>query len=355
MASNLVPSVQRAWVVVKRGHPSKALALKEDYPVQKTLRKGDVLLKIQAAALNPVGYKVMKMAPNFIAKRPAIAEYDLAGVVVDANGTEFKEGDAVFGFISVAESLKTRQGSLAQYAAIPADHLVTRPENITPTEAAGITLAAQTAHEALFTHMKLEPGQTVFINGGSSAVGLFAIQIAKAKGLKVVATASGKNEELIRSMGVDEFIDYTKEPLHAHLIKNPPETKFHGILDAVGLVDPSLYTHSPAYLAPGCLFLSTGPLPRNWSASEISQLLRYMWMAQVWPSWLGGIKRPWKVFNMANHKETLEDLRSLVADGKLKGVGDSVHPFSDVLKAYERMMSGRATGKIVVTVEEPTT
>jgi NADPH:quinone reductase-like Zn-dependent oxidoreductase len=93
---------------------------------------------------------------------------------------------------------------LAEYIRVSTDYFVLRPSNITPVQAAGITLAALTSYQALIHFGKLESEQTVFVNGGSSAVGAFAIQIAKAKGARVVATASAKNEAFLRKMGADE-------------------------------------------------------------------------------------------------------------------------------------------------------
>ena len=87
---------------------------------------------------------------------------------------------------------------------MPADHLGLRPSNITPVQAAGITLVGMTSYQALIHVAKLESEQTIFVNGGSSSVGAIAIQIAKAKGARVVATASGKNEAFVRKMGADE-------------------------------------------------------------------------------------------------------------------------------------------------------
>ena len=97
-----------------------------------------------------------------------------------------------------------RQGALAEYIRVPTDYFVLRPSNISPVQAAGITLTAMTSYQALINIGKLEPEQTILVNGGSSAVGAFAIQIAKAKGAHVVATASGKNEAFVRKMGADE-------------------------------------------------------------------------------------------------------------------------------------------------------
>jgi NADPH:quinone reductase-like Zn-dependent oxidoreductase len=165
----------------------------------------------------------MKTLPKFLGNRPHILENDFSGVVVDANGSNFNKGDNIFGWITVREfivdkahtvesiltalpeqQLATHQGALAQYIKIPADNIAIRPPNVTPTQAAGICLAAMTSYQALFKVAKLEAGQTIFINGGSSAVGAFAIQFAKIKGAKVVASASAKNEEFIRKMGADE-------------------------------------------------------------------------------------------------------------------------------------------------------
>lgn len=98
----------------------------------------------------------------------------------------------------------TSLGALAEYINVRADHLAPTPPNITPTQAAGLSLAGQTAWMGLFEYDDLQPGQTVFINGASSSVGAYAIQIAKSRGLKVWASASGKNEDFVRGLGADE-------------------------------------------------------------------------------------------------------------------------------------------------------
>ncbi|KAG6821093.1 hypothetical protein H0H93_007252 [Arthromyces matolae] len=347
-----IPQVQRAWIVVSRGIPAKALSLKSDWPTPSQLKPGEVLVRVQAAALNPVGYKLMKILPNFAnSGRPLPAEQDLAGEIVDGNGTQFSAGDQVFGSIPAI-----RQGSLAQYVRLPADNLVIRPPHVSPVEAAGVTLVAETAYEGLIDIAGLEEGQTVLINGGSSAVGAYAIQIAKAKGAKVVATASAKNEDFVRKMGADEFIDYTKAPLHEYLEANPPTPKFHIILDAVALTDISLYSHSPSYLAPNGIFLSTGPMPKNLSPSELWKIATTVFTAYIRPAWLGGVKRRYKIFMMAHKKERLDAIRDMLANGSfepglIRPPVDSIYDFCDALKAYDRLMSQRATGKIVIKVD----
>ena len=138
------------------------------------------------------GYKMMKAVPNFVTSHPFTAEMDLSGIIVDANDSEeFKTGDHVFGFISPELQNNTRQGALMQYTCIPASCLVPLPSSTTFTQAAGFAAMGMTAIQALFDIGELESGQSVFVNGGSSGVGAFAIQIAKAKGCRVVASASG--------------------------------------------------------------------------------------------------------------------------------------------------------------------
>ncbi|KAH9484026.1 Zinc-type alcohol dehydrogenase-like protein C16A3.02c [Psilocybe cubensis] len=345
-----IPSEQHAWVVTRQGFPIKALAFKTDWPVPKKLEDNEVLVKIQAAALNPGGWKLMVAVPNFLIKRPHVAELDFAGVVVKENSTQFTDGEAVFGWIPADLQWKTQQGALAQYARVPSSALVKRPPNITPTQAAGITVAALTSYQALFHIAKLEADQTVFINGGSSSLGAYAIQFAKAKGAKVIATASEKNEDLVRELGADEFIDYTKKPLYAQLLENPPTTKYHVIYDAVGVIDPSLFTYSEKYLAPNGIFISSGPMPTKISIGEAWKLVKTL-LAMFTPAVLGGINRRYSVIFTKNNPDDLNAIQKLVADGKVKPVVDSVYELHDALAAYDKIMTSRARGKVIVKID----
>lgn len=144
----------------------------------------------------------MNWIPNSMAKR--IAEADLAGEVVDSNGSEFQIGDQVFGMINPLTALSHGQGTLTTFAVVKATDLVHRPSNITPVEASGLAVTGLTAYQALFHAANLESGQTIFINGGSTSVGAYAIQLAKSRGATVIASGSGKNEEYIRQLGADD-------------------------------------------------------------------------------------------------------------------------------------------------------
>ncbi|KAH9858136.1 NAD-P-binding protein [Lenzites betulinus] len=341
-----LPTTQKAWRVTRRGKtPQEVLAL-TDTPVPAKLKKGQVLVKVQAAALNPVGYKLLGLLPTFLLKRLNALEFDLAGVVVDGNGSEFKAGDAVYGWIPVADNISSGQGALTQYTRLPADNLVPRPRTVTPTQAAGLALAGQTAYQALVAVAQLEAGQSVFINGGSTAVGAFAIQVAKARGAHVTASASAKNEQYVRDLGADEFFDYTKAPLHEQLTAAEVTPKFHVFFETVGLLDTALYVHSAAYLAPNGVFLSVGP-----QGSGVGNFARFAWNVFLKPGFLGGVKRKWKLFQVKAVRKDLVEFAKLVEEGKVRPVVDSVYAYEDALKAYERLQSQRATGKVVVKVD----
>lgn len=183
--------------------------------------------------------------------------------------------------------------------------------NVSPVEAAGITLAAQTAYQALYDKGKIEEGMSVFINGGSTAVGSFAIQIAKAAGTKVIATASAKNEQYVRNLGADEvsgyiflfyplllkhnfqFIDYTKVDLPKFLSQNAPSPKYNIIFDAAGLVSPALYTYSESYLAPNGVFVTVGQSNFTTLASSLWNILKTIGAIST-PTFLGGTKRKYR-------------------------------------------------------------
>ncbi|KAI0655132.1 NAD-P-binding protein [Cubamyces menziesii] len=343
-----LPATQRSWRLTGSGEPAKVLKLAEDTPVPAKLKKGEVLVKVHAAALNPVGYKMMALLPGFVNRRVQAAEYDLAGVVVDGNGTELKEGDEVFGWIPAGLSISTGQGALAQYTRLPAANLARRPSNVSATQASGFGIAGLTAYQALVDVARLKEGQWVFVNGGSTAVGSFAIMIAKALGAHVGASASGKNEEYVRGLGADEFFDYTESPLHEQLAaaNKDKEPKYDVFLEAVGVLEPTLFVKSAAYLAPRGVFISVGP-----QGSGLANFVSFAWNVFLRPSFLGGTKRKWKLVTVKPVHEDLEAFAKLVEEGKVRPLVDSVYAFEDVLKAYEKLMTKRATGKIVVKVD----
>ncbi|KAF8216311.1 hypothetical protein K438DRAFT_1797001 [Mycena galopus ATCC 62051] len=336
-----------AWLAVKQGHPAQALRLKTDLPIPKELPKDHVLVKVQVTALNPADYKVLAFLPSFIARRPHVMAMEFAGTVVDSNGSEFSAGDKVFGV-----STLPKPGVLAQYVVLPAAALAMRPANISAEEAAGVPIVTMTAYQALVNYHRVESGQTVFVNGGSTGVGMAAIQIAKSMGCRVVATASAKNKELVLSLGADEFIDYTQAPLVDQLLAKPPSPKYHALFDAAGLTDPALYVNCASYLAPGGMYLSAGTLPNSWKVFR--EMLRQFFEGRLRPAWLGGVPRKFDVVSVSFAKQDLEVVRDLVAKGTVKPIVDSVHSFDQegVMQAFEKLMSKHAKGKVVIKVSD---
>ncbi|KAF8172608.1 NAD(P)-binding protein [Mycena galopus ATCC 62051] len=335
-----------AWIAVKKGLPSQGLQLKTDLPIPTKLLKGHVLLKVQAVALNSIESHILRSVPNFLTGRPHVVGMEFAGIVVDPNGSEFSSGDRVFGV-----SPFPKAGVLAQYVVLPSTALAMKPSNISEVKAAGVAVVTGTAYQALVKYHCVESGQTVFINGGSTGIGMAAIQIAKSMGCKVVATASAANKDMLLSLGVDEFIDYTQTPLVEQLLAKPPSPKFHALFDAAGLSDPALYLNSASYLAPGGMYTSAGSFPH--SRTEIFGVLRQLCEAFLRPTWLGGVPRKCAPKIMIDFgKEDIEIVRNLVATGTVKPIVDSVYSFDQegVLKAFEKLMTKHARGKVVIKI-----
>ena len=221
--SRFVPAKQRVWRIVRKGEPSKALVLDNEAPVP-TLGSGEVLVRVQAVSFHTVSVsllvsppehdpltapcsvsQLMWILPNSFFKR--LTELEFSGEVVDADSSSgFAPGEEVAGWIAPDVHIRDRRGALAQYIAVKPGEIIKRPEFLSPVEASGVVVVALTAYQSLFEvgKLKQEPGQSVFINGGSTSVGMYAIQLAKAYGLKVVASTSGKNAKLVKELGADE-------------------------------------------------------------------------------------------------------------------------------------------------------
>src|ERR1700720_3437135 len=188
-------------------------ALKAEAAPRPQPQAGEVLGRVHAAGVNPIDWKVREgeMKDFWPHKFPLILGWDLSGVVEKlgrgpATAGRFKIGDEVY---SVPDP--TRNGAYADYIVIRESELALKPKSLPHIRAAAVPLAALTAWQALFDTGQLQPGQRVLIHGGSGGVGHFAVQLAKWKGAYVFATASTKNQESLRELGVDKAIDYTQQ------------------------------------------------------------------------------------------------------------------------------------------------
>src|SRR6266705_4471253 len=205
-------------VVAQSAQPTMKAAVLHEYGGPEVFKYEDaprpepqadeVLVRVIAAGVNPVDAYVRQgmLSKRGLDNRPMIIGYDIAGVVekTGANVTKFKAGDAVYAYLSIM-----RGGGYAEFATAKEGEMALKPKNIDFEKAAAVPLAATTAWQALIDEAKIDNGQTVLIHGGSGGVGCLAVQIAKARGAKVIATASTANQDLLKQLGVDQPIDYT--------------------------------------------------------------------------------------------------------------------------------------------------
>ena len=297
-----------------------------------------VLVKVRAASINPVDWHFMEGTPYIMRamgvglrkpKDPRLG-VDVAGQVeaVGKNVTQFKPGDEVFG---------GKTGAFAEYVCARADRaIVLKPANITFEQAASVPIAAITALQALRDKGKVHAGQKVLINGASGGVGTFAVQIAKSFGADVTGVCSTRNLDLVRSLGADHVIDYTKEDF------TKGDERYDVILDNVGTQPLSGFRHA---LQPKgiCVMIGgggpndgglIGPMGRPIVALLMSPFISQkmgMMMAEL-------------------NKEDLTILGDLMQSGKVKPVIDRTYPLSQIAEAMRYLEAGHARGKVIITV-----
>ncbi|HEV3409774.1 MAG TPA: NADP-dependent oxidoreductase [Chthoniobacterales bacterium] len=290
----------------------------EDAP-RPSPRAGELLVRVRAAGVNPVDAKVRAGAFGPGGQLPAIPGYDLAGVVEETGPevTRFKKGDAIFAYLNLR-----RGGAYAQYAIVREDEAAAKPRALSFEEAAAVPLAALTAWQALVEKAKLDAGQTVLIHGGSGGVGSFAVQIAKARGAKVFATASTRNQETLKQLGVDQPIDYTT-------------TKFEEVAKDVDVVLDTV--------AGETLARSYGVVKKGGIVVSILEPPKKEELAKR------GIRG--EVFLARPSAEMLGEVGKLIEAGKIKPVVSQVLPIAEAAKAHQQIETGHTRGKIVLKVE----
>ncbi|OQE22008.1 hypothetical protein PENFLA_c013G01581 [Penicillium flavigenum] len=335
------PSQMKAWL-----YSSTTNGLEKNLSFDASARAppavvhgNNVLVQVLSASLNPADYKVPEMglvARKLVIGTPASPGMDFCGrvVVTGEDATEFSPGQLVFGCLSRPSQF----GSLGEYLVASASLLAPVPEGVEVDHAASIGIAGQTAYQSLAGYVK--PGDKVFINGGSGGCGIFAIQIAKEMGCHVTTTCSTKNLEFCRGLGADEVIDYSvQEDLVATL--RDRGVVFDHIVDHIGYPAP-MYRESHHFLAAGKTFVQVG-------ASGVGTFVDRL----IWPGFLGGGKRKYVVFFFKNTREDLVKIGEWVQKGAVKIQLDTAYEFEDAVKAFEKLRSGRARGKIIVHVAKP--
>lgn len=342
MATNntsTIPSIMKAWLwTTTSGGLEKNLTNSDTaHRPGQTLRPNQVLIKVMSTSINPADYKVPEMGFIYkcVVSTPASPGMDYSGKVV-ATGSKVsnvKIGQLVFGCLP----LPNQYGTLAEYIVSRDDVVVPLPEGVGLDDAATVGIAGQTAIQVIKDN-QVKAGDHIFINGGSGGVGTYAIQIAKALGCQVTATCSTRNVELLKSIGADEVLDYTAVDLIQHLRKQGP--LYSLALDMVGKPD-ELYRECHNFLLPGKAFAQVG------NESHFSTAGRL-----VTPRIFGGGQRPYRLVFFKNRYDDLQQVAEMIREGKVKPVIDSVYEFDDAVKAFERLRSHRARGKIVVKVAD---
>lgn len=277
----------------------------------------------------------MPLVTRFLSK-PLTPCIDFAGTIVTpAPGSPFKAGQLVFG---VAGSTPIAGGALREFAVASTKGTAALPENVSLLDAATIGVAGLTAYQSIFPRVK--SGDKIFINGGSGGTGIFGIQIAKAVGCHVTTTCSTPNVELCKSLGADRVIDYKQEKVLDALLAS--ETKFDHAVDNVGQ-DKELIWCCGEYLKPGAVIVKVaGDL-------SVSGLVDNM-KRKLWPGWLGGMKGTAEGFFTQPKVEELAQIAEWIGEGKVRTMVDQKFGFEEAPKAFERLKTGRARGKIVVDV-----
>jgi NADPH:quinone reductase-like Zn-dependent oxidoreductase len=250
--------------------------------------------------------------------------------------------------------LATGTGALAELVAIPAQYAVRRPPRVRSADAAGALLPGMTAHE-LVAAAKLKPGDRVLVNAAAGGIGSLVTQmVRRAVGSEghIVGVCGSKNQALARELGADEVIDYTLHPdLAGHLTTTFSSRPFAAIIDAIGI--HALFAASPSYLRPDGVYSSVGVRPPDFSFPSFLRAVLRMKLNEYWPasSYLGGFGRAWHgVAVMAPTLGDRQRVMDLLAAGELRVVRDSIWAFGDVKEAYERLMTGHVSGKVLVKV-----
>ena len=293
-----------------------------------------ILIRVRAAAINPYEWHFMRGTPyigrimGMGLRKPKVTRLgaDVAGRVeaVGRNVTGFKPGDAVFG---------SAPGALAEYACASERRLLIKPGNVTFEQAASVPIAAITALQALRDKGRLQPGQSVLINGASGGVGTFAVQIAKTLGAKVTGVCSTKNVEMVRSLGADQVVDYTKEDFTGS------GQRWDLIVDNVG--NHSLLECRRA-LTPRGRYVLVGGKNGRW----IAPLDRALAAAVL--SWFVSQDMGMMMAHLDN--ADLGVMRDLMQTGKVTPVIGRTYPLSQVSEAMRYLEAGHARGKVVITV-----
>ena len=319
----------------------------DEYGTMEVLRLGEiarpapvgkqVLVKVHAAAVNPIDWHFVTGKPYLVrfmsgwtGPKGGTVGRDLAGeiVAVGPEVTRFKVGDAVFGI---------GPSAFAQYSLAAERRLAAKPANVSYEEAAAVPVAAMTALQGLRDHGKVKPGQKILINGASGGVGTYMVQLAKVMGAEVTGVCSGRNAELVRSLGADRVVDYTQEDF----VQRPE--RYDVILDNVG--NRSL-SEMRSVLAPAGTLVGIGGVKgkeATWGFYILGGMFQKLAIAPF-------TDQQFESFMAEVLAADLEYVAQLMAQGKVRSVIDRRYPLAQAADAMRYQREGHARGKVIIDV-----
>ena len=288
-----------------------------DQVERPTPKEGEVLMKVHAAGVNPVDWKIRAgyLKQFMPIQLPFIPGNDVAGTVetLGTGAARFTPGQAVYGNVM--------GGAYAEYVALPAEKLVSKPESLSFEEAASVPVGALTARYALVDLADVRAGQTVLIHGGAGGVGLFAVQMARAMGARVIATASAGNLDFVRSLGAETVIDYRAAQF---------ESAVHDVDMVLDTIGGEVEDRSWQVLKKGGILVSIVGLP-----SEEQAATHGVRAAAVRTAFTG---------------EQLRAINALIEDGKVKPEVGPTFRLAEAAKAQTLSQEGHGRGRIVLRI-----
>src|SRR5438270_1019711 len=319
LAPTLHSATMKAIVAHEYGGPE---VLKYEDAPRPEPKEDQILLRVIAAGVNPVDGMIRSgmFSKNKKLESPMVLGGDIAGIVeaIGSKITKFKKGDAIYAYLSLKNN-----GGYAEYAVANEKEAAAKPKSLSFGEASAVPIVALTAWQALIDSAKLSAGQSVLIHGGSGGVGTFAIQIAKARGAKVFATASTANQSFLKELGADVAIDYTKQ-------------KFEDVAKDVDVVLDSVggdtLSRSYGVVKKGG-FIAT--LVSDVNQTELDQR---------------GIRG--ESISVKPNSEELAEIGKLIDAKKIRVIVSQTFPLADAVKAQEQAATGHTRGKIVLKVAD---
>ncbi|KGP71851.1 zinc-binding dehydrogenase [Pontibacillus yanchengensis] len=294
----------------------------------------EVLVRIEAAGLNPVDYKVATNGhPEWT--YPHILGVDGAGIVenVGSDVSEVQPGDRV-----VYHGNMIKQGNFAEFTVVPSHTVSVIPETVSFEDAVALPCAGYTAYQSLFRKMMLEAGQTILIHAGAGGVGGFAIQLAKYAGLHVITTASSENHEYVYQLGADEVIDYKEQDFVEKTLELTEGLGVHAVLDTVG---PENATRSIETLAFNGHIAFIAGAPDITSNIDFKRALSFHQVA------LGGAHMVNNLHQQRDLARMGNEMLELLSEGHINSLVEDIISLEDVPEGLNRLASRHVRGKIV--------